>query len=149
MKRFISLAAAVVLVLALFAGCAASYSDTSLANGLAKAGYTVDRYDKNTFEGAQLTVALETSKMEGLQKVIYAYKTVNDANDGILILVFDTTEHADKYGSTSTGTATATMSLLYAFGRSHAPESDTSVYGTANNIIWAGSSAAKSAAGIE
>ena len=148
MKRFLCLATAVLFVLVCFAGCASNYSDTSLANGLAKAGYTVDRYDKNTFEGAQFTVALETSKMEGLEKVIYAYKTVNGEEDGILILVFDSTEHADKYGSTTTGTATETMSMLYAFGRRHAPETDTSVYGTANNLIWAGSSAAKSAAGI-
>ncbi len=138
---------AVIAAIALV-GCTQTLSASSVKSGLEKAGYKVDTYDKNTFESAQLTLALETSKMEGLQSVVYAYKNVDDryknvdySTDGILILIFDNIDHADKVGNTA-------LALMNTFGRTHAPESDSSVVGTHNNVVWAGSSAARKAAGI-
>ena len=135
---------AIILTMIIFAltltSCSSTVSADSIKSGLKKAGYTVDTYDKNTFESAQLEVALETSKMAGLTSVIYAYKTVGDRTDGILVLVFDTIEHA-SIGNENLG-------IMNGFGRKLAPESDSSVIGTHNNTVWAGSQAARTAAGL-
>ena len=87
--------------------------------------------------------------MNGLQKVLLATKKLSDRQDGILILVFDTTENANKVGNPEGSTATDTMSILLDFGKKMAPEEDLSTYGTANNLVWTGSQAAKTAAGIK
>ena len=141
MKKLIATMLVAVIAAIALVGCTQTLSAGSVKSGLEKAGYTVDTYDKNTFESAQLTVALETSKMEGLQSVVYAYKKVDDRTDGILILIFDNIDHADKVGN-------SVIALMNTFGRMHAPESDSSVVGTHNNVVWAGSSAARKAAGI-
>lgn len=131
---------AFVFLLFQLASCMGSYSSSSLKSGLEKAGYTV--------EENPVIVNLATSKMDGYKSSLYGYKTVDGEENGILILIFDSTDNANKVGSTETGVASETMTLLHNWGRKHAPETDTSVYGIANNIIWAGSSQAKSAAGI-
>ena len=87
--------------------------------------------------------------MEGLQQILLGTKKVTDRDDGILILVFDTTENANKVGNPEGSTATETMSILLDFGKKMAPKEDSSTYGTANNLVWTGSQAAKSAAGIK
>ncbi len=150
MKKIICLVLVAVTLVLCLSSCSMSYAAASLKSKLEGAGYKVDEYSKVEFEAAQRSVALKTSEMDGLEKVLYAYKkTADDSEEGILILVFDSIKNADKYGSTSDNKATETMGLLYDFGRKIAPETDTSVYGTANNLIWAGSSAAKKSAGIQ
>ena len=150
MKKFVCFALVAITLILCLSSCAMNYDSTSLKSKLEKAGYKVIEYTKSAFEGAQHGVALKTSEMEGLEKVLYAYKSADsEVKDGILILVFDSSKNAEKYGSTNDGQATETISLLNAFGRMNAPESETSVFGTANNLIWAGSSAAKTAAGIQ
>lgn len=118
-----------------------SYSSSSMKSGLEKAGYTVDVNP--------VIANLDVSKLDGYKSSLYAYKTINEREDGILILIFDSSANADKAGSSSNGVATEFMTQMHNWGRNHAPESDTSVYGLANNIVWAGSSAAKNAAGIK
>ena len=140
MKKLAALIFVAIIFALTLTSCSASVSADSIKSGLKNAGYTVDTYDKNTFESAQLSVTLETSKMEGLTAVIYAYKTVNDRTDGILVLVFDSIDHASI--------SNENLGLMNSFGRRHAPESDTSVVGTHNNTVWAGSQAARKAAGL-
>ena len=143
-KKFILKALSIfafVFVIFQLASCSGSYSSDSLKSGLEKAGYTVDVNPA--------IVNLDTSKLSGYKSSLYGHKTVNGEEDGILILIFDSTDNATKAGSTQTSVATETMILLNDWGRRHAPDSDTSVYGIANNIVWAGSSQAKKAAGIE
>jgi hypothetical protein len=131
---------AVVMLLFQLASCSSSYSADSLKSGLEKAGYTVDNNP--------VIVNFDPSKLDGYKSSLYGYKTVDGEENGILILIFDSTDHATKAGSTDSNVATETMIMLHDWGRKHAPDSDTSVYGTANNIVWAGSSEAKKAAGI-
>ena len=140
MKKVLALCALVFLCVCGFVGCAVSYEPSSMKAGLEKSGYTVT---------INATIQnLDTSEMEGYKSNIYAYKDVDGEERGILILIFDSVEHAEKAGSTSGNVATETMSLMYDWGRQHAPDTDTSVYGTANNIVWAGCQNAKKAAGI-
>ena len=139
-KLFISFAL-VFLCMCGLVGCAASYDSNSMKSGLERRGYTVQ-------VNATIT-GLDTSKMEGYKSNLYAYKEVDGEERGILILIFDSTDHANKEGSTSGSTASETMILMHDWGRKHAPDSDSAVYGTANNIIWAGCQDAKNAAGIE
>lgn len=150
MRKFLKrIALAFACVFAL-AGCAQSYKADNLKSGLEKASYTVDTYTPAEFEGSQLfTVTVKTTEMNGLQKVLLATKKLSDRQDGILILVFDTTENANKVGNPEGSTATDTMSILLDFGKKMAPEEDLSTYGTANNLVWTGSQAAKTAAGIK
>ena len=77
--------------------------------------------------------------MEGLQAVIHGYKE-NNSEDEILILVFDKIDHAQI--------SDEQMFLMHDWGKAHAPETETSVYGTHNNCVWAGSQAARKAAGL-
>jgi hypothetical protein len=137
--RILSIFAFIVLLFQL-ASCSSSYSSDSLKSGLEKAGYKVDTNP--------VIVNLDTSKLEGYKSSLYGYKTVDGEENGILILIFDSTDHANKAGTTESNVASETMIMMHDWGRKHAPESDTSVYGTANNIVWAGSSEAKKAAGI-
>jgi hypothetical protein len=137
--RILSVFAFVMLLFQL-ASCSSSYSADSLKSGLEKAGYTVDTNP--------VIRNLDTSKLDGYKSSLYGYKTVDGEENGILILIFDSTDNANKAGTTSTNVATETMTMLHDWGRQHAPDSDTSVYGVANNIVWAGSSQAKNAAGI-
>lgn len=140
MKKVLSLFIFVLFLVSL-AGCMeSSYSKDSLKSGLEKAGYKVD--------GAPVVVNLEITKLEGFQSALYGYKTVDNSEEGILILIFDSSANANKAGSTEGNVATDFMSMMNDWGRRHAPESDTSVYGVANNVVWAGSQAAKKAAGI-
>ena len=132
---------AFIFLLFQLASCSMAYSSDSLKSGLEKAGYKVDVNPT--------IVNLDTSKLEGFKSSLYGYKTVDGEENGILILIFDSTENANKSGTTSDNVASETMAMLYRWGRAHAPETDLSVYGVANNIIWAGSSQAKSAAGIQ
>ena len=132
---------AFIFLLFQLAACSSSYSSDSLKSGLEKAGYTVTV--NPTIEN------LDTSKLAGYKSSVYGYKTVNVEEDGILILIFDSIDNANKASETKVNDANeTTAAMLYRWGRAHAPETDTSVYGIANNIIWAGSSQAKSAAGI-
>ena len=143
MKKVLKGVLGIFAVFALFltlASCFASYSSSSMKSGLEKAGYTVQENP--------VIVNLDTKSMTGFQSALYGYKTVNGEEDGILILIFDSTANADKAGSTEGSVATETMTIMHRWGKAHAPETDTSVYGVANNIVWAGSSAAKKAAGI-
>ena len=143
MKKFLACFAIIMIAIMSFTmiGCfGGSYNSNSMKSGLESKGYTV--------EVNAVISGLDVSKMDGYQSNLYAYKTVNEEEYGILILIFDSTSNADKSGSTTGSTATETMSLLMDWGRKHAPETDTSVYGTANNIIWAGCQDAKKAAGI-
>jgi len=87
-----------------------------------------------------INCTIHLQPIEGGVFSIIIDKTVNGEEDGILILIFDSIDNANK--------ANETTAMLYRWGRAHAPETDTIVYGIANNIIWAGSSQAKSAAGI-
>ena len=121
--------------------CKSSYSSDSLKSNLEKAGYKVDTNP--------IILNLETSKMEGYQSSLYGYKIVDNQELGVLILIFDTTEHANKVGSPEGNVATETVSLLHDWGRKHATEDELSVYGVANNIIWTGSTQAKDAAKIK
>ena len=112
---------------------------------LEKAGYKVDENP--------VIVNLDTTKLEGYKSSLYGYKTVDGTEDAILILIFDSTANVEKATAskeTSSGDKMANdfVTIMYRWGRNHAPETDTSVYGTANNIVWAGSSEAKKAAGI-
>ena len=131
---------AFIFLLFQLAACSSSYSSDSLKSGLEKAGYTVTL--NPTVEG------LDTSKLTGYKSSLYGYKTVNGEENGIFILIFDSIDSANKANETKDGVANETTAMLYRWGRAHAPETDVSVYGIANNIIWAGSSQAKSAAGI-
>ena len=142
MKKFLfSIAIVLIAVMSVaLTGCSGSYNSDSMKSGLEGKGYTVEV--NATISG------LDVSKMDGYKSNLYAYKTVDGEEYGILILIFDSTANADKTGSTSGSTATETMSLLMDWGRKHAPSTDSSVYGTANNIVWAGCQDAKNAAGI-
>ncbi len=144
MKKFLaSFAIIMIAVMSLvMTGCfEGSYDPNTMQSGLKDKGYTV--------EVNAVIDGLDVSNMDGYISNLYAYKTVDGEEYGILILVFDSTANADKVGSTSGSTATETMSLLMDWGRQHAPETDSSVYGTANNIVWAGCQDAKKAAGIQ
>lgn len=144
MKRIIGRVLSIaVFALLLFqlTSCSQSYSSDTLKSGLEKAGYTV--------KVNPVIDNLETSKMDGYKSSLYGYKTVNGEEDGILILIFNDSKSADKVGNPEGGVATDTVSMLNDWGRKHAPEADLSVYGISNNIVWAGSSQAKDAAGIK
>ena len=144
MKRIIGRVLSItVFALLLFqlTSCSRSYSSDTLKSGLEKAGYTV--------KVNPVIDNLETSKMDGYKSSLYGYKTVNGEEYGILILIFNDSKSADKVGNPEGGVATDTVSMLHDWGRKHAPEADLSVYGISNNIIWAGSSQAKDAAGIK
>ena len=117
--------------------CNTTVSADSIQSGLAKAGYKVDRF--SPVEAEAYVQNLETSKMEGLQAVIHGYKE-NDSKDEILILVFDKTNHATV--------SDEKMFMMHDWGKEHAPETESSVYGTHNNCVWAGSQAARNAAGL-
>lgn len=132
--------AMITIISLTFTACSSDYNSNSMKSGLESKGYTVD-------VDAHIS-GLDVNQMEGYQSNLYAYKNVDGKEYGILILIFDSTANADKSGSTSGSTVTETMSLMMDWGRNHAPETDTSVYGTANNIIWAGCQDAKKAAGI-
>ena len=138
--KIAGLFAAFALLIGLASCFGSSYSSSSLKSGLENAGYKV--------EENPIIVNLETSKLEGYKSSLVAYKTVDGKETGILILIFDSTANADKAGASNNGVATEFITLMHGWGRRYAPESDTSVYGTANNLVWAGSSAAKKAAGI-
>ena len=144
MKKFLfSFAIVMVAIMSLtLTGCFGdgSYNSNSMKSGLESNGYTVD-------VNAVIS-GLDVNDMTGYQSNLYAHKTVNGDEYGILILIFDSTANANKVGSTEGKTATETMSMMHDWGRNHAPDSDTSVYGTANNIVWAGCQNAKNAAGI-
>ena len=140
-KKVLSLFVVFGLLFGLTGCFGSSYSNSSLKSGLQSAGYTVDENPT--------ILNLDTSKLTGYQSSLYAYKTVDSKEDGILILIFDSSSNADKAGNSADGVATEFMSMMYNWGRAHAPQSDTSVYGIANNIVWAGSNAAKNAAGIK
>ncbi len=137
--KIAGLFAAIALLIGLASCFGGSYSSSSLKSGLENAGYKVEENP---------IINLEASKLEGYKSSLVAYKTIDGKEDGILILIFDSTASADKASATNNGVATEFISLMHSWGRKNAPESDTSVYGTANNIVWAGSSAAKKAAGI-
>ena len=145
MKKSIIAILAVVLVVVVLSfalvACNAKLSASSIKSGLEKAGYSVSEYNKVEFEAAYSSGALKTSEMEGLETIFYATKNIDGREDGILILVFDSTKHAEI--------SNEQMGLMYDFGRRLAPESDASVYGSYNNVIWTGSQAAKNAAGIK
>ena len=143
MKKTIIAVLAVVMIFSVLSvvlvSCHAKTSADSIKSGLEKAGYKVDQYDKNTFETAQQQVTIKTSEMDGLQTVFYAYKGT-DNKDSILVFVFDSIKKATV--------SDEVQGILLDWGRNHAPETDTSTYGTHNNVVWAGSSAARSAAGL-
>ena len=145
MKKTIIFILAVVLIISMLSitlvACNKKYSASSIKSGLEKAGYSVSSYSKEAFEKAYSNGVLKTSEMEGLQEVLYATKTIDEREDGIIILVYDSTKHAEIKDEQ--------MFIMHDFGKKLAPDSDSSVYGTSNNVIWAGSQAAKSAAGIE
>ena len=144
MKKIITRLFAVfafIFVLFGLASCASNYSTDSMKSGLKGAGYTVE--ESPTIQN------LDTSKLTGYKSSIYAYKTVNDEEVGILILVFDSSDNASKAGNPEGDVATEFISLMHNWGKNHAPSTDVSVYGTANNLVWAGASAAKQAAGIK
>ena len=132
---------AFIFVLFGLASCASNYSTDSMKSGLKGAGYTVE--ENPTIQN------LDTSKLTGYKSSIYAYKTVNGEEEGILILVFDSADNASKAGNPEGDVATEFISLMHNWGKNHAPSTDVSVYGTANNLVWAGASAAKQAAGIK
>ena len=140
-KTIIVVVAVVIVVLALaftFVACNPSnVSAASIESGLKKAGYKVDKF--SPVEAEAYVTNLETSKMEGLQAVIHGYKE-NNSKDEILVLVFDNTKHATV--------SDEKMFMMYDWGKEHAPESESSVYGTHNNCVWAGSQAARNAAGL-
>ena len=142
MKKFVATFAVIMIAIMSLAltGCFASYNSNSMKSGLESKGYTV--------EVNAVISGLDVNQMDGYQSNLYAYKTVGGNEYGILILIFDSTANADKAGSTSGSVVTETMSLMMDWGRNHAPATDTSVYGTANNIVWAGCQDAKNAAGI-
>ena len=149
MKKIFAKIAGLFAALALLIGLAscfdASYSPSSMKSGLEKAGYTVDENPT--------IVNLDTSKLEGYKSSLYGYKTADD-EDAILILIFDSTANVEKATASNVNSAgdkvaNDFVTIMYRWGRNHAPETDTSVYGTANNIVWAGSRKAKTAAGIQ
>ena len=122
-------------------GCfESSYSADSLKSGLERGGYTV--------ELNPTIIGIETDKLDGYKSSVYGYKMVDDKEYGIIILIFDSIDNANKAGSPSGDVATEFMSQMHDWGRRHAPDTDLSVYGVANNIVWAGCQNAKTAAGI-
>ena len=141
MKKAVITILAVVMLVSVLAvtltACNTTVSADSIQSGLAKAGYKVDRF--SPVEAEAYVQNLETSKMEGLQAVIHGYKE-NDSKDEILILVFDKTNHATV--------SDEKMFMMHDWGKEHAPETESSVYGTHNNCVWAGSQAARNAAGL-
>lgn len=145
MKKTIGTISVVVLCVSLLVvalvGCGeASLSAQSAKTGLKKAGYEVNEYNKTEFEEVYSSGALKTSQMEGLQTILYGTKKIGDRTDGILLLVFDNIDHADIKDSD--------MFLMYDYGKKLAPSDENAVGGKYNNVVWAGSQAAKKAAGI-
>ena len=139
-KSLIAIFAVVMLISIIavtFVACNTTVSNDSIEEGLKSAGYSIDKF--TPVEAEAYIRNLETSKMEGLKTVFHAYKD-GHSDDEILILVFDNTKHANVTNEQ--------MYLMHDWGRAHAPESDTSVFGTHNNVVWAGSQAAKNAAGL-
>jgi len=150
MKKLLTKIAGLFAVFALLIGLGgcfeSSYSSSSMKSGLEKAGYKVDENP--------VIVNLDTSKLEGYKSSLYGYKTVDGTEDAILILIFDSIANVEKatasnVSSSGDKVANDFVTIMYRWGRNHAPETDTLVYGTANNIVWAGSSEAKKAAGIQ
>ena len=150
MRKFLKRIALALACIFALASCSLGYKAENLKSGLEKSSYKVDTYTPAEFEAYQLnSVTIQTTKMDGLQQVLLGTKKLDDRNDGILIFVFDSTENANKVGSPEGSSATETMSILMDFGKKMAPAEDNSTYGTANNLVWTGSQAAKSAAGIK
>lgn len=143
MKKFYNVAAIFVFTLIMvlsFAGCSQIYSAESAESGLKKSGYSVSVYTAVEFEQQGSNGALETSKMEGLQTVIYAEK--RDSSNKItsmgLILVFDSISSAQSVSDSDEG-------LLYSFAKNYVMAVN---YGQYNNVVFSGSSEARLAAGI-
>ena len=149
MKKHITLTALFCAMILLLAACSSSYSDASMKSGLTKGGYTVNQYTPAEFEASQRQAVLKTTEMAGLKTVLMGIKEVKGEENGILILVFDSISNAEKVGTTSGSTVTEAMSLLMDWGRAHAPETELSTFGQANNVVYAGCRDARLAAGIK
>lgn len=148
MKKIIS---ALVIVLFVFslASCSFSqrYSAASMKSGLEKGGYTVvenPRIDN-----------FDTSKLEGLQTILYGYKTVDGKERGILLMVFDNYDNAGEvlngtYGADGTTTASERVGILADWGKAHSANEEGEAYiGTSNNVVWTGDKDARLSAGIK
>ena len=131
MKKILGIIAFFFMVT--LAGCFSnSYSADTLKENLTKGGYTVVENP---------TIAnLETSKLEGLQKVLYAYTD----ETGLLLFIFDTTEHANK--PTEGSTVSTEVGLIMDWGKINAK--DNAEFGTSNNVMYSGDKTARKTAGI-
>ena len=139
MKKVLSLFFAIIMIISVLSLTSCGYSSDSIVQGLKKANYTVGTYTPASFEEAQVTVALKTSTIKGLKTVIHAFKTEDSkTTEEFIVLVFDSINSASALSE-------ADLSLLNDFASKYTSH----VLGTANNVVYAGTSAAKEAAGIK
>lgn len=143
MKKAYKIIAVFVLTLVMaisLAGCAQSFSKDDIEAGLKRNGYTVSVYTAAEFEETGSNGALQTTKMNGLQTVIYAEKknSSNQVEYMCIILVYDSIGSAENISNADRG-------LLYGFAENYI---STVKYGQYNNVVFSGSNEARLAAGI-
>ena len=123
-------------------GCAFSTSAGSIKSGLQSKSFTISEYTPQEYETLQ-SGAIETTKFTGLQTIITASKKVNEQPIGIIILVFDSIDNAEKVNKN-----VDVLALLVKAGERIKEEGQQSYYGLHNNVIWAGAESARKAAGL-
>ena len=133
MKKILALL--VLFFTFILTGCNPSnYSADSIKSNLEKNGYTV--------EVNPTVVNLDTSKMEGLQTIVYGYK----GEYGTLFFVFDSTANANKL--TDANPVPAHVSIIMDWGKDHAKENNKE-FGAYNNVVYSGDKDIRKASGIK
>ena len=143
MKKILGLFAVVFAFMFALVSCNASYSTDGMKNGLKGQGFTVDVYTPAQYD-AQQNGAIETSKLDGIKDVIVAYKTINEKEESVVILVFDSIGNASNAMQ-----KTEELSALFNFVSRLGDKGVETALGQYNNVFLAGSAAAKKAAGIK
>ncbi len=146
-KKFFPIFAVVLVAFVgfTFAACQAGYSASSIKSNLTSSGYTVSEEYDIVFD-QDTDHSVKASELAGIQKIYSVAKgaTTDADREFAVILVFDSIQNAEK------GINTDRLVILSSQATHQCGENkktDTSM-GQYNNVIFAGSSAIKSAAGL-
>ena len=122
-------------------GCQWGQSSSSIKSNLTSASYKVDEYTPEQYS-AQQSGVFDHTKVKGIQTILVAYKNANGKDYTLIVLIFDSIDNASNFVQSDASTA------FMRFGSRYADEGSTSGFGSANNVVWAGSNTARQEAKI-
>ncbi len=128
------------LLVAGFVGCSASYSASSIKEKLTNAGYTVTEV-----ESIKFTDDTNTTALKGLQKIYDVSKGEGADIEVAYILVFDSIANADSSNLSDQHLGDLDDTVKQNCGSS---KIDNIIIGRFNNVVFAGTKAIQSAAGL-